>query len=665
MRVPAAWLIERAGLARGDGDGPVGLSTKHPLAIVNRGGATAADVVRFAARVKRAGRRSLRRAGCGPSRSSSAFGRDELPILSVPAESAALMSTLVIEGGHRLEGRVAVEGNKNAALPLMAACLLTEDECVLTNVPRIGDVEVMARLLLDLGAEVDGIGTTTLRIRAAARHDARARPRAGRAAARIGAAARPAAGAHRAARTSRRPAATSRRGARSARTWRRCGAWARGSVDGPDHVLEAPDGLKRRVDLPRRGVGDRHRDGAARGGRGAAASPRSATPPPSRTSSSCASSCAKMGAGVVGQRHRSRSASKACRGCAARRTTLGGDYIEAGSWAVVGAITGGEMEIDGARAEDMEVVAAVLQRMNVECGMRDGVFHGEAVEARRRRGRITTGLWPAFPSDLVSLVTVLATQAEGRTLVHDWMYELRLFALEQMSGMGADLFLADAHRIIVTGPTQLRGGRTLDSRDLRSGMSLIAAALAAEGQSRVDAARDRGARLQPAGRAAAAALGARGREGRVGRRRLDVGRPAAVLRRRLDRRGRPGGGGGIGRRRGRGPGGGCGCRRQSRRRGGGDRRHRAASIGRPPSPSRPTRNGRRSSSVRSSTRTMRGVSVRMMSVSCVSRPVVREQPADDRHVAQAGHARQHPALVVADQAGQHVRLAVAAAGSRC
>jgi UDP-N-acetylglucosamine 1-carboxyvinyltransferase len=70
-----------------------------------------------------------------------------------------------LKAGHRLVGRVAVEGNKNAALPLLAACLLTEDECVLTNVPRIGDVEVMARLLLDVGAEVDGIGTTTLRVR--------------------------------------------------------------------------------------------------------------------------------------------------------------------------------------------------------------------------------------------------------------------------------------------------------------------------------------------------------------------------------------------------------------------------------------------------------------------------------------------------------------------
>jgi UDP-N-acetylglucosamine 1-carboxyvinyltransferase len=116
--------------------------------------------------------------------------------------------------------------------------------------------------------------------------------------------------------------------------------------------------------------------------------------------------------------------------------------------------------------------------------MRDGTFMvrpSKPVSARR----ITTGLWPAFPSDLVSLVTVLATQAEGRTLVHDWMYELRLFALEQLSGMGADLFLSDAHRIIVNGPTRLRGGRALDSRDLRSGMSLIAAGLAADGQTRV------------------------------------------------------------------------------------------------------------------------------------------------------------------------------------
>src|SRR5205809_3107860 len=75
------------------------------------------------------------------------------------------MSTLLIEGGQRLSGAVDVEGNKNSALPLLAACLLTRDECVLTNVPRISDVEVMARLMLDLGAEAEGIGSTTVRVR--------------------------------------------------------------------------------------------------------------------------------------------------------------------------------------------------------------------------------------------------------------------------------------------------------------------------------------------------------------------------------------------------------------------------------------------------------------------------------------------------------------------
>jgi UDP-N-acetylglucosamine 1-carboxyvinyltransferase len=162
---------------------------------------------------------------------------------------------------------------------------------------------------------------------------------------------------------------------------------------------------------------------------------------------------------------------------------ISGDYIEAGSWAVVAAITGGGIDILGARAEDVEVAVAVLRRLHVQCAFDDRLLRVEP-STLRAAGRITTGLWPGFPSDLVSLVCVLATQAEGRTLVHDWMYELRLFALEQLSGMHADLFLCDPHRMIVTGPRKLTG-RTLDSRDLRSGMALIAAALAADGESRV------------------------------------------------------------------------------------------------------------------------------------------------------------------------------------
>src|SRR4029078_8953620 len=140
--------------------------------------------------------------------------------------------------------------------------------------------------------------------------------------------------------------------------------------------------------------------------------------------------------------------------------------------------------VAGARTSDLEVIASPLRRMGLACRYDDDRLTVEPSQLSAAR-RITTGLWPGFPSDMVSLVTVLATQAEGRTLVHDWLYELRLFALEQLSGMSADLFLCDPHRIIVNGPTQLRGRRLLDSRDLRSGMALTAAALAAEGESRV------------------------------------------------------------------------------------------------------------------------------------------------------------------------------------
>ena len=391
------------------------------------------------------------------------------------------MSSLLIEGGHRLQGRVAVEGNKNSALPLLAACLLTEDECVLTNMPRIGDVEVMARLLVDLGAEVDGIGSTTLRVRAARVHS-HAPDRAlvgklrgsvlllGPLLARVG-------------RAHLAPPGGDFPARRSISTHLDALA-AMGVVlgVGEDHMLEAPDGLKgASMYLFEASVtGTETALLAAAGADGVTEIRHAATEP--HVVELC-EFLSKMGAGVSGIGSSKIRVEGAPRlGGAAQR--LCGDYIEAGSWAVVGAITGGEIDIEGARAEDIEVVAAVLERMHVRCGMRDGVFEVKPSKPQAIR-RIATGLWPSFPSDLVSLVTVLATQAEGRTLVHDWMYELRLFALEQLSGMGADLFLADAHRIIVTGPTRLRAGRVLDSRDLRSGMSLIAAGLAADGETRV------------------------------------------------------------------------------------------------------------------------------------------------------------------------------------
>jgi UDP-N-acetylglucosamine 1-carboxyvinyltransferase len=390
------------------------------------------------------------------------------------------MSTLVIEGGTRLRGRLDVEGNKNAALPLIAACLLTEDECVLTNVPRIADVEVMCRLLLDLGAEVEGIGTTTLKIRCATvTKDEPDRALVGRLrgsvllmgpllARRRRAVIAPPGGDFPARRTIRTHLeALAHMGVRIA--------------EGHGHTLDSPEGLKPASyyldEASVTGTETALLTAAAANGRSqirhAACEPHVVE---------LCEFLSAMGAGIEGAGSPTITVEGTGKLHGATRQ-LWGDYIEAGSWVVVAAITGGSIEIGGTRPVDMEVVCSVLTKMNVHCEHDGALFRAEP-RTLINAGRITTGLWPGFPSDLVSLVTVLATQAEGRTLVHDWLYELRLFALEQLSGMSADLFLCDPHRIIATGPRRLKG-RPLDSRDLRSGMALIAAALAADGESRL------------------------------------------------------------------------------------------------------------------------------------------------------------------------------------
>jgi UDP-N-acetylglucosamine 1-carboxyvinyltransferase len=390
------------------------------------------------------------------------------------------MSTLLIEGGQRLSGAVGVEGNKNSALPLLAACLLTTEECVLTNVPRISDVEVMARLLLDLGAQVDGIGSTTLHVRCPEvvkdEPDGALVGRLRGSVLLLGPLLARRGRAHLAPPGGDFPAR--RTIATHLEALQAMGARV---LPGTGHVLEVPEGLKpTSMYLFEASV-----TGTETAILAAAAAPGMSEIRHAACEPHVVELCVflrKLGVAVSGEGTttiRIEGGGK-LRGAEHR---LWGDYIEAGSWAVVAAVTGGAIEVRGARAGDMEVVAAVLQRMEIRCVMDGELFRVEE-SVPRAAGRITTGLWPGFPSDLVSLVTVLATQAEGQTLVHDWLYELRLFALEQMSAMRADLFLCDPHRIIVTGPRQLRG-RPLDSRDLRSGMALIAAALAAEGQSRL------------------------------------------------------------------------------------------------------------------------------------------------------------------------------------
>ena len=389
-------------------------------------------------------------------------------------------STLIVEGGHRLGGCVDVEGNKNAALPLMAACLLTDQPCVLDNVPRIKDVAVMGELVRGLGAEVEGLGTNTVRLHCKKLSTDQPDPSlvgrlrgsvllVGPLLARLGCARlAPPGGDFPARRTLEAHLQALR---------------AMGVIErqGDGHILDACDGLKpASVYLEEASVtGTETAILAAAGANGVSEIRHAACEP--HVVELC-TYLMSMGIDIegVGTPTISVAGGTPLKGAVHR---LQGDYIEAGSWAVIAAITGGEIEVRGARGIDLEPITSVLRRMHLQCNVDDNRL---CVQPSRTEGirQVTTSPWPGFPSDMVSLVSVLATQSHGRTLIHDWMYELRLFALEQLSGMGANLFLCDPHRMIIDGPRSLNG-RDLDTRDLRSGMALIAASLAADGESRI------------------------------------------------------------------------------------------------------------------------------------------------------------------------------------
>ena len=389
------------------------------------------------------------------------------------------MAELLINGGRKLSGRIAVGGNKNAALPLLAACLLTTETCELHNVPPIRDVAVMIDLLRSLGAHVERVGTSTVRVTCkdigSSEPDRALVGRLRGSVLLLGALV---------GRTGRAVIAPPGGDFPARRTitthLRALLAMGARVVDTPTgHALEAPDGLK--------GASMYLLEASVTGTETALLAAAQATGITEIRNAACEPHVAElctfleaMGARVEG-RGMSTIRIEGPAKLRGATYTLRGDYIEAASWAVVGAITGGDVEVTGVHAEDLEPIAAVLAEMHLQFELEDGRFAvGPSTLVGARR--VTTGLWPGFPSDIVSLVTVLATQATGQTLVHDWLYELRLFALEQLSAMRADLFLCDPHRIIVSGPTKLRG-RLLDSRDIRSGMALIAAALVAEGES--------------------------------------------------------------------------------------------------------------------------------------------------------------------------------------
>jgi len=171
--------------------------------------------------------------------------------------------------------------------------------------------------------------------------------------------------------------------------------------------------------------------------------------------------------------------------------TVGPDYLEVVSYIGAAVVTGGELRIRNAGPQYLDMIRMVFQRLGVRW-----LVEGEDIVVPPRQRlkiepdlggavpEIKTNVWPAFPTDLMSIAIVVATQSRGSVLFHNWMFEGRMYFTDKLKSMGAQIILCDPHRCIVNGPTQLYGEK-VESPDIRAGMALLLAALAAEGQTTI------------------------------------------------------------------------------------------------------------------------------------------------------------------------------------
>jgi UDP-N-acetylglucosamine 1-carboxyvinyltransferase len=168
---------------------------------------------------------------------------------------------------------------------------------------------------------------------------------------------------------------------------------------------------------------------------------------------------------------------------------IGADFMEVGSFIGLAAATGGDLHIEGARAQDMRPAKIAFGKLGVVWAHEGNIIHvpkNQSMEVNHDLGGMIPKLddapWPGFPPDLLSILLVVATQIKGTVLIHEKMYESRMFFVDKLIGMGARIVLCDPHRAVVTGPSKLHGS-DLVSPDVRAGMSLLIAAMCAEGKS--------------------------------------------------------------------------------------------------------------------------------------------------------------------------------------
>ncbi len=398
------------------------------------------------------------------------------------------MEKFIIEGGHPLTGDVVPAGNKNAALPLLAAIFLTEGEVTLHNVPRIGDVGTMLQLLGELGVTIRDEGDT---LHLCARNAHFARPRAelfqqirgsmllaGPMLGRFGQAVLPLPGGDR---IGRRRVDTHLLALEALGTQvefnTRDFTMRTAGLHGADILLDEMSV-----------TGTENAVMAATLAKGTTIIRNAASEP--HVQDLCQLlNC--LGADIQGVGSNTIIVHGVDR--------LGGgsfrispDYLEVGSFLGLGAVTRGEIRIHGIVPEHMRMINWIFaERLGVSLHMQGDtlvVADEQDLTIREDIGgavpKIDDAPWPQFPADLMSIALVVATQAKGTVLMHEKMFESRLYFVDKLIGMGAKIILCDPHRAVIVGPASLHG-QELSSPDIRAGMALLIAALAAKGTSTI------------------------------------------------------------------------------------------------------------------------------------------------------------------------------------
>ena len=398
------------------------------------------------------------------------------------------VEAFLIEGCRPLSGTIRPAGNKNAALPILAACLLTGEPVILENVPHIRDVEEMIELIAALGVDVEWQGPNTVRVWAAEVNGTKLDPElctrirasillAGPLLARFGAADVP-------------PPGGDVIGRRRVDTHLMAFAALGADVQvDREYRLRAPDGLDgAEIHLDEASVtGTENALMAAARARGTTVIMNAACEP--HVQDLCNLLCA-MGAEIVGIGSNVLivHGSESLHGASHR---VGADHIEVASFIGLAAVTGGEVVIEDAAVEHLRSIRHMFSRLGVEVEIEGDAVRVPAQQSLRivddvhaQIPKVEDGPWPMFPADLTSIAVAVATQAAGTVLIFEKMFENRLFFTDKLVSMGARIILCDPHRAVVTGPAKLYGER-MASPDIRAGMAMVLAALAAEGESRI------------------------------------------------------------------------------------------------------------------------------------------------------------------------------------